>query len=223
MPSPVRNSAFPDLTGGLRFASATDRPVYRWDRNNIAPRVGLAYTLAPRTVLRAAAGLFYAPLEISPNAVGFVPSSGFSASTPFVGSLDGNLTPFRTFNNPFPDGLVQPVRDTLGPATFLGQGLQVRDSQARTPYTMQWNFDVQRELPWSVLVDAAYSGSRGVALTRARDLNALNPRHLTLGTAGRRRSGIIHSIARSPWGPSRSKRCNAGNCSSRIRSSRTRP
>ena len=181
--SPVRNAAFPNLTGGLRFASKDDRYVYNWDKNNFAPRLGFAYTLTPKTVIRAGAGVFFAPLEISNNAVGFIPNSGYSASTPFIGSLDGNLTPFHTLSNPFPDGFVPPVRNTLGPATFLGQTISVWDTKSRTPYNMQWNFDVQRQLPGSLLVDVAYAGNRGVALTRARDLDALNPAYLSLGSA----------------------------------------
>ena len=182
VPSPVANAAFPGLMGGLKFASPTDRYVYPWDMNNVAPRAGFAYQFSPKTVFRSSAGFFFAPLEISNNAVGFVPSAGFSSSTPFVGSLDGNLTPFLTLSNPFPDGIVAPVRDSLGAATFLGQSIQVWDARARNPYTLQWNADLQRQVPWGILLDVAYAGSRGVALTRARDLNALDPVNLGLGT-----------------------------------------
>ncbi len=179
--SPARNSQFPALTGGLRFAGPASRHVYGWDKNNFAPRLGLAYTVTPRTVFRAGAGLFYAGLEISPSRTGFSPSSGFSSTTPFVGSLDG-VTPFRYLRDPFPDGLVQSTRDNLGAATFLGQNIQVWDRQARTPYAVQWNANLQRQLPGALLVDVAYSANRGIKLARNRDLNALAPQYLELGT-----------------------------------------
>ena len=51
MPSPLRNSQFPNLTGGLRFAGTS------------AQRAGFASTVRPKTVIRGGAGLFYAPLE----------------------------------------------------------------------------------------------------------------------------------------------------------------
>jgi hypothetical protein len=47
---------------------------------------------------------------------------------------------------------------------------------------MQWNFDVQRQFPHSMLFDLGYSASRGVHLTSTFDLNALNPQYLSLGT-----------------------------------------
>ena len=183
--SPARNSQFPALVGGLRFANADggSRHVYVWDRNNIAPRVGLAYTLTPSMVLRAGAGLFYAPLEISSTNTGTtLPSAGFSSSTPFAGSLDGGLTPFRYFRNPFPDGLAQPTRANLGAATNLGQSLDLWSNRPATPLAWQWNADVQQRLPGDLLSDIAYSANRGIRLTRGYSANELDPRYLALGT-----------------------------------------
>jgi hypothetical protein len=131
IPSPARNPAFSNLTGGLRFAGGDNRRVYDWDRNNLSPRFGLAYTVLPRTVFRAGAGLFYSGLSITNSDTGFSPSTGFSSTTPMVASLDG-LTPFRYLRNPYPDNLVQPTRDSFGAATFLGQGLNAWDRGANS-------------------------------------------------------------------------------------------
>ncbi|MEP7363487.1 MAG: carboxypeptidase regulatory-like domain-containing protein [Acidobacteriota bacterium] len=183
--SPVRNSSFPNLTGGLQFAGTQlgSRYVYDWDKNNIAPRVGFAYQVDPKTVLRWGAGLFYSPLDITNNAVGFTPSNGYSATTPMVASLDNGITPFNTLANPYPDGLVQPTRNSLGASTFLGQGPAIWDSHPITGQNYQWNFNVQRELPWSILADVSYAGSRGIHLGyRNREMNALDPQYYSLGT-----------------------------------------
>lgn len=184
-PSPARNFQFPNLTGALFFAgvdSPYGRRVYRWDKNNIAPRVGFAYSPYEKMVVRGGFGLFYAPLEISNNAVGFVPQSGFGTSTAFLGTLDTNRTPFNTLRNPYPTGLNQPAGSSLGASTFLGQGITVWDPDATTPYYLQYNLDVQRELPGSILAEVSYAGSRGVHLTRGREFDALNPSFLSLGT-----------------------------------------
>ncbi|MDX1982273.1 MAG: TonB-dependent receptor [Bryobacteraceae bacterium] len=178
--SPVRNAQFPALTGGLTFAGPEDRYVYSWDKNNFAPRAGFSYLVLPRTVIRAGAGLFYAPLELAGGG-GFTNAPGYSSETPFVGSLDG-LRPFRSLSNPYPGGLTQPARNTLGAATFLGQGFSTLAPRPLTPYTAQWNFDLQRELPGGYLVDAAYTGSRGIKLNQARQFNALPPENLPLRT-----------------------------------------
>lgn len=182
--SPVRNAAFPNLKGGLAFAGqdGRGRTVYRWDKLNFAPRVGFAYSLNAKTVLRWGAGLFFSPPDISNNAVGFSPSDGYSATTPLLASLDNGVTPFRTLADPYPDGLVAASRNRLGASTFLGQGPAVWDSFPITSETYQWNFNVQRELPGGILADASYAGSRGIHLGyRNREINALDPRNLTLG------------------------------------------
>ncbi len=180
VPSPARNAQFPNISGALRFADGKDRHVYNHDRNNIGPRIGFAWSVFDKTVIRGGGGIFYAPLETTPNAVGFIPNSGFSASTPWLASPDGRR-PTNYLSNPYPQGLSQPAGSSLGANTFLGQGVNVWDAGARTPYVMQWNLNVQRELPWSLLLDVAYAGNRGVRLTRGRDLNALDPQFLALG------------------------------------------
>jgi hypothetical protein len=133
-------------------------------------------------VLRTGAGLFYSPLEFSNNAVGFTPNLGYSASTPFVASLDG-MTPLNTLADPFGSGVLQPTRNSLGDRTYLGQGISLWDPHAITPTIWQWNFDVQQQLTRDLTVDVAYAGSRGIHLTRAREQNALDPKYLSMGIA----------------------------------------
>ena len=184
LPSPVRNSRFPDLKGGLVFASASNRHVWQWNKLNFAPRLGFAWSALPKTVIRFGGGAFLAPAETSNTATAFAANQGYSASTPFVSSVDGGLTPYSSFSDPFPSGLIQPTRNTLGASTNLGQGISVWDDQQAMPRTYQWNVDLQRELPGQVLVDAAYVGSRGMHLTfRNRSLNDLDPQYLSRGAA----------------------------------------
>ena len=180
--SPARNSQFPDLRGGLVFAAPPNRHVWQWNTLNFSPRVGFAWSVAPKTVLRWGAGVFRAPAETSNVATAFASNTGYSASTPMVASVDGGLTPFHTLSDPFPEGLVQPTRSSLGAATNLGQGFTVWDYNQKMPATYQWNFDVQRQLPGQVLVDVAYAASRGMHLAfRNYSLNDLDPQYLSLG------------------------------------------
>jgi len=182
--SPATNSSFPNLKGGLVFAATgnTPRAVYSRQHNNVAPRVGFAYSPDSLTSVRGGFGLSYAPLEVANNAVGFSPSLGFASSTSWNTSLDGGFTPNNLVRNPFPQGLVQPTGASLGAGTQLGQTLTVWNHNPPTPYSIQWNFDVQRQFPHSVLFDLGYAASRGVHLTSTFDLNTLDPRYLSLGT-----------------------------------------
>jgi len=181
--SPAANPEFPNLTGGLVFASPTNRYVYDWYKKGFGPRFGMAYQAAKNTVIRAGGGFFYAPLQISNNAVGFSPSSGFASSTPLISSIDGGLTPFNSLASAFSGGLIAPTGTSLGAATFLGQGITVWDGHPITPRSYQWNFDVQHQLPWSVLIDVAYVGNRGVYLAGNRQFDAMPSQYLSIGAA----------------------------------------
>ncbi len=181
--SPAKNSQFPDLRGGLVFASPDNRHVWQWDKMNIAPRLGFAWTPAPKTVVRFGGGFFFAPAETSNVATAFAANAGYSSTTPYLASVDGGLTPAGTLSNLYPNGLIQPVRNSLGASTYLGQGLVVWDDKQVMPVTYQWNFNLQRELPGQILVDAAYVGSRGVHLAfKNRQTNDLDPQYLSLGS-----------------------------------------
>lgn len=183
--SPAANAAFPNLKGGLVFANTNGvgRTVYTSSRTNVAPRVGFAFSPTAVTSFRGGYGMSYAPLEISNNAVGFSPSLGYASSTAWNTSNDGGYTPANLLRNPFPQGILQPTRNTLGAATQLGQALTVWERNPPTPYAEQWNFDMQQQFPGSVLLDVGYAGSHGVHLTSTVDLNTLDPQYLSLGTA----------------------------------------
>jgi hypothetical protein len=164
-------------TGGLPRGDAN------LDANNFAPRLGFAWSIAPRTVMRGGAGLFYGDNWGGGNVPTSYGISGFSAATTMVTSLDAGVTPFNTLTNPYPNGLNPATGSTLGPATLLGQSVAFYDRGNVTPYTIQWDFDIQRELPHGVLLDAAYVGTRGLKLPLNLTLNQLPDFDLKLGSA----------------------------------------
>ena len=183
--SPLANAAFPNLAGGLRFVAkdGLGRSAYAWDRNNFSPRIGLAYSADKRTTIRAGFGVFYGALELSNDLNNYTPvnGNGYSGATPFVGSIDA-VTPFAYLSNPFPTGLKSPPGSSAGALAMVGQAVSSWAYPGRTPYTMQWNFDVQRSIAADLLVDVAYAGSRAVHLARGYDYNALPTELLALGT-----------------------------------------
>ncbi|MGI8783663.1 MAG: TonB-dependent receptor domain-containing protein [Acidobacteriota bacterium] len=167
------------LKGGLVFASEKDRTLYETDSNNIAPRFGFAYQATKRTVVRGAYGLFYS--TSAQAAAGTIGINGYRSNSPLLGSLDG-LTPNHYLRDPFPNGYVPVTGNSLGLMTFVGLGPAATLRNTVTPYTQNWNFGIQHELPGSVLVDASYVGSRGVHLSDTFiDVDQLDPKHLALG------------------------------------------
>ena len=80
------------VRGGLQFASASNRDIYKTS-GNFSPRLGVAWKPGAlgKTVLRAGVGLFYFDL----GTFG-INQPGFSQTTPYVATLDGFLTPAAT-------------------------------------------------------------------------------------------------------------------------------
>lgn len=175
---PLNGVITPVGRGGVKDRNNFDR-----DLNNWGPRVGLAFKIDDKTVLRAGGGIFYAPLSGGGfNTVTY--ALGDLAETPFIASLDNGVTPTPGTNlsNPFPSGIVQPANAYIGPLTSYGQqSIPVRLRSTRQPYIGQWNLNLQRELPGSLIAQATYAGSVGVGLLGgATDLNQLSPEALAI-------------------------------------------
>jgi len=182
--SPLAN-VVPGLTGGLRFVGVDggNRSQYTGDWNNLAPRLGFAYQVDNKTAIRGGFAQLFGPSTLS--AQGTVGPYGFRVETPWVATLDG-INPLNRLSNPFPGGF-QPVPGaSQGALTAIGSNLDAPLSNTNTPYTIQYNLTVQRELPGAVLLEAAFVGNRGRQLSRGGEggfsLNQVDPRFLTLGS-----------------------------------------
>jgi len=164
--------------GGLRFAGVSGRPRGLWngDRNNFAPRAGLACQLNAHTVLRAGYGIFFDVLGIDRFDVN---QAGFSQTTSLIPSLDNGITFRATLSNPFPDGLQVPAGATAGLATYLGRGVSYFHERPLNPYMQRWSFSIQRELPWRVLIEPAYVGNRGTKLGVSREFDPVPRQYLS--------------------------------------------
>jgi hypothetical protein len=123
----------------------------------VQPRVGAAYKVNNRLVLRGGWGRYY----INPSNT-YIQSSGFNTSTPLVASNNGGETPIpNLINNPFPSGLLLPAGASLGAETFVGQSITPVYSKFILPNVDQFSFGLQYELPHHSKIDASYVGSRG--------------------------------------------------------------
>lgn len=186
-PSPLAREVpeFPDLRGGVVFVGVDGNPrhQYRWDRNNVAPRIGFAYQATQKTVVRAAYGHIFGPSNQA--AQGTVGPFGFRVEYPWLTTLDG-ITPFHTLRNPYPEGFREPPGASEGLLTQAGANLQGVLQDTVTPWSMQWNFTIQQELPSRILLEVAYVGTRGLQLARGGEsgftINQLATEHLALGS-----------------------------------------
>jgi outer membrane receptor protein involved in Fe transport len=153
----------------LKFPAHTGNPFQDFlqpikqepDNNNFAPRFSFAYTPRfwrkvfgeDRTVLRGGWGIGYEAFFYNilintgsgnPNIISFNQQAGTGRGffDP-IGILQSTPTP----SQPTPSGAIITV-----------------DQFLKNPQIHNWNFGVQRELPWNVLFDLAYVGTRGIRL-----------------------------------------------------------
>ncbi|MPZ16910.1 MAG: hypothetical protein GEV06_03175 [Luteitalea sp.] len=160
-PNPLSEQVGIPFTGlvGYVGTDGSSRNLLETDKNNVAPRIGLAFRLNDRTAIRAGYGVFYAPQWIAAYDANVY--AGYNGVTSWVTSLDNGITPLYTLSDPFPQGFNLPTGDR-DPLVNTGQGISGWTRDERVGYTQQWNLTVQRQLGDRLLVEAAYWGSRAL-------------------------------------------------------------
>ncbi|MCI0389357.1 MAG: hypothetical protein MOB07_11425 [Acidobacteria bacterium] len=130
-------------------------------------------------MIRAGYGHFFG--QSPQQAQGTIGPFGFRTENPWVTSLDG-ITPFNLLRNPYPQGFRPSPGAAEGLLTQAGANLQAPLRDTIVPWSMQWNLNIQRELPWQTTLEVAYVGARGLQLSRNGEgglsLNQLNPIHI---------------------------------------------
>lgn len=166
------------VRGGLTFVNTGGNPRTYWvsDKKNFMPRVGLAYQLSAKTVLRAGYGLFFDGVGV--NNTGSI-QTGFSQSTPIQASLDSGLTFIARTADPFPNGLLPPLGAAGGLSTNLGQSVSFFPERRRNPYSQRWTFGFQQVLPGQFLTEAAYVGNRATRININRELDVVPLQYLS--------------------------------------------
>jgi len=158
--------------GGLPAAIKT---LAKNDKSQWGPRVGAAYALNNKTVIRGGIGLYYAPILFGNEGTNDINTGlqGYNSGNTFT--PDGDNA--RFFLSSFPN---IPVVAPGG--QFLGSDVQFFGTQFRAGRTLQYSVDVQRELPWNFFASVGYIGHRADRLrSNFGRLNALPLNALRLG------------------------------------------
>src|SRR5262249_26461030 len=126
------------------------------DRNNFAPRLGLAWKALSKTVVRAGYGVNYNISQYGQMAtqLGFQP--------PFAAAQTNPAPPgsFLSLQNGFPPAIADsPLHITNTYAV---------DPNYRLPYVQSWNLNIQQEIKTSVVVNIGYTGAKGTHLDIVR-------------------------------------------------------
>ena len=135
------------------------------------PRVGAAYQLNDKTVVRGSFGMMYLPTTGNPNSYATANANVALSDQAVAGwhaSTDGGRTYISTWANPFPlasmyNTYTKDVR-TANLQSSLDPGANVVSAELSMPKEYNWSFDIQRQLPGNLIVNLGYVGSRGYDL-----------------------------------------------------------
>jgi len=142
------------------------------DRNNFAPRFGFAYQLAPNTVLRGGAGVFYG-MNVATNfqyaGPAFAKTSEMFFTKDNFDHQSACLGPSPTqpsCTSPFPGGLAPPPGTKYGALAQWGFGnsSDLDTGKARNAEIYQWNLGIQHLFPGQIVVGVDYSANRSTHL-----------------------------------------------------------
>lgn len=176
------------ILGAVDFANTSQNPNKGANEHFrlFAPRMGLAYRLDDKTVIRAGAGIYYLPSNTYFSDAPWGQTIN-QYGTSWLSTLDGSVTPYYTLSNPFPNGFNQTpgnLSHTAAQAALIGGSIgSTQLLNIPFPYNAQWNLTIQRQLPGGAALEVAYAGSKGTHLpTSGLTSNALPYQDLSMGT-----------------------------------------
>ncbi len=173
---------FDPLTHSLIYAtsgSLYNRALVHPDPNDWAPRVGIAYQVLPKTVIRSAYGVSYVLFNraggenlLAYNGPYIINSSlNQQPSQGICGSADAAAGAcFRSLAQGFPNGFISPSNFS----TAISEVRYIPGSN-RNGYVQSWHFTLQQELAKNLLFDVAYVGNHSVGLNILSDANQALP------------------------------------------------
>jgi len=177
--NPISSAVGQTYLGEQQFASSGNRGLFNTNYKNFAPRIGFAYQLMPKLVMRGGYGIFYPP-----SYRGTGPAPGFSSDTPYVASNDNGRTPANTLSTAFSGGLIPVSGNALDGMTNVGFGVTAVSRNRKTYYDQQWMYGFQYAPTSNDVLDITYVGNHGVHVDASGlNLNQLDPKYFSMGSA----------------------------------------
>ncbi|MFN7993123.1 MAG: carboxypeptidase regulatory-like domain-containing protein [Bryobacteraceae bacterium] len=202
----------PGLTPG------TDARPFSPDKKDIAPRIGVAYRLDDKTVVRGGYGIFYESGRFKFLDQMFWNSPGYGGSNYSSGSMvsDPAMT-YYTMADVWPAAVTVdrgtwplPLGDKAGTLCYRCDTATTDPQSWKTTYLQRWSIDVQRQIGKAVVATLGYVGSKGSNLHIQYDLN-LPPEGTYLNSDDFYQARPLTAIAPGRWGAINTVRANRGN------------
>ncbi|HST09552.1 MAG TPA: TonB-dependent receptor [Terriglobales bacterium] len=184
----------PTSTTGLVQVGQGLSSLYPTNHYNFSPRIGFAWDVrgTGKTVVRAAYGIIFEQpsirtfmfngggLNLNPTGIPYIDANGVQQQP------SGTITSFLQISSdgtqinwlaPNQTPTIFPNATNSGNICSVGSQCSVFavDQHLKTPYVMNWNFNVQQALTPTMLLQVAYVASHGVKLYSVTDINQVNP------------------------------------------------
>ncbi|HTX33554.1 MAG TPA: TonB-dependent receptor [Bryobacteraceae bacterium] len=152
--------------------SLFDRALVHPDYSDYGPRVGMAYSIDPKTVARAAYGISYDFFNRPGSA-----EEGINAPQALFGVLSQSIPA----GGPVPAGFLTTgnsfTTNIASPAAFnpVNSNVVYTPPDSKWPYIQNWFLSVQRQLPKDTVLEVAYNGNHSLRLPIIADYNQAAP------------------------------------------------
>ena len=169
--------SFDPSTGLLTYAALgqVDPKILSFDKNNLAPRFGLAWSpsFLPHTVIRSGAGIYYADSALIE--MQFSMSAPPFNTTLTITQPQTNPVPLYTLGSNIFPLLSFPPLDKNFAATLNGATAMLLNPDGKSPYISQWNFAIQHTFGNNDVLEADYVGSSAHRLQNRYDTAQCRP------------------------------------------------
>ena len=177
--NPISVTTGVPVYGEIVYNTPGNRFLYNPNLNDLAPRIGFAYAVVPKLVIRGGYGLYYSRNFYGGNG----PDPGYSTSSTWTSSADG-IHVISPLSKAFQSGLVPVTGNSLAGLTNVGQTPSVLNPHRPDPMTQQFSFGFQYAFTPNDVLDVNYVGSRGRRITLGgMNYGQLNPSYLSKGSA----------------------------------------
>ncbi len=152
-------------------------------KKGFAPRVGFAYTLNEKTVVRAGYGIFFSQ-AFYPGWGGGMNPEGFNSTVTQSATAFGGYAPAFYWQDGFPAPSADQIPPFIDSTKDNGRGVaNYRNLEGnRLPYAQQWNLTIERQLSKDTMLSVAYVANKGTRIpSNIAPINVLDPKLLSMG------------------------------------------
>ncbi len=145
------------------------------DKNNFMPRLGIAWRVTDKWVIRTGAGLYFDQRTGQIHQQAFSNPPTFASVSPDCSVAGSGCSLTKPDNFTFVDPGYDPKFLPFPTKTTDSLAWRGIEKDVKTDNAWQYNFNIQRQLPNNFLIEAAYVGTKGTHLMARRNMNPLIP------------------------------------------------